>query len=100
MVPGAADRADSNALPLTHEFISYMVGGPRSAVTEAAAELRESGAIAYRRGLITISSPEKLKEQACECYTILGEPHGQRITPHPVHYQSPSDDRSSASEEV
>lgn len=95
-----ADRADSNALPLTHEFISYMVGGPRSAVTEAAAELRESGAIAYRRGLITISSAEKLKEQACECYTILGEPHGHRITPHPVHYESPSDDPSSATEEV
>ena len=69
-----ADRAESTALPLTHEFISYMVGGPRSAVTEAAAELRESGAIAYRRGLITISSAEKLREQSCECYAVLGDP--------------------------
>jgi CRP-like cAMP-binding protein len=68
-----ADRADSTELPLTHEFISYMVGGPRSAVTEAAAELRESGAIAYRRGLITISSADRLREQSCECYEILGD---------------------------
>jgi CRP-like cAMP-binding protein len=48
------DRAESRELPLTHEFISYMVGGPRSAVTEAAAALRESGAIDYRRGLLTV----------------------------------------------
>ena len=66
-----ADRADSKELALTHEFISYMVGGPRSAVTEAAAELRESGAIDYRRGLIVIRDAEKLREQCCECYDIL-----------------------------
>ena len=68
-----ADRSDASALPLTHEFISHMVGGPRSAVTEAASELRESGAIAYRRGLITISSVERLREQACECYAVLAD---------------------------
>lgn len=66
-----ADRADTNELPLTHEFISYMVGGPRSAVTEAAAELRESGAIAYRRALIVVTDAGKLRAQACECYDVL-----------------------------
>jgi CRP-like cAMP-binding protein len=66
-----ADRAGSYELALTHEFISYMVGGPRSAVTEAAAELREAGAIDYRRGLIAIKDPNKLQEQSCECYGIL-----------------------------
>ena len=68
-----ADRAGTNELPMTHEFISYMVGGPRSAVTEAASELRESGAIDYRRGLIIIRSMARLKEQSCECYDILAE---------------------------
>lgn len=66
-----ADRAASDQLPLTHEFISYMVGGPRSAVTEAASELRESGAIDYRRGLILIRDTERLRVQACECYDVL-----------------------------
>ena len=66
-----ADRAASTELSLTHEFISCMVGGPRSAVTEAAAELRESGAIDYRRGLITICDVAKLREQACDCYARL-----------------------------
>jgi CRP-like cAMP-binding protein len=68
-----ADRAGSNELPMTHEFISYMVGGPRSAVTEAASELRESGAIDYRRGLIIIRSTALLKQQSCECYEVLAE---------------------------
>jgi CRP-like cAMP-binding protein len=66
-----ADRAECSELPLTHEFISYMVGGPRSAVTEAAADLRESGAIDYRRGLIVIRDVARLQQQSCECYEIL-----------------------------
>lgn len=66
-----ADRAESDELPLTHEFISYMVGGPRSAVTEAASELRGTGAIDYRRGLITVSDRTRLRAQCCECYEML-----------------------------
>ena len=66
-----ADRAASNELLLTHEFISYMVGGPRSAVTEAASELRESGAIDYRRGLIIIRDNALLSSQSCECYAAV-----------------------------
>ena len=66
-----ADRAGTNELALTHEFISYMVGGPRSAVTEAAAELREAGAIDYRRARIVIRDRHKLRAHACECYDVL-----------------------------
>ena len=75
-----ADRAETTELSLTHEFISYMVGGPRSAVTEAASELRESGAIDYRRGLILIKDAAKLKGHACECYDIL-QPENAEIQP-------------------
>jgi CRP-like cAMP-binding protein len=71
-----ADRAHATELPLTHEFIACMVGGPRSAVTEAAAALRASGAIAYRRGVVTIRSRATLTVQACECYAVLGRSGG------------------------
>jgi CRP-like cAMP-binding protein len=67
-----ADRAQTNALPLTHEFISSMVGGPRSAVTEASAELRDTGAIEYSRGLLSIKSTDQLRSQSCECYASIG----------------------------
>jgi CRP-like cAMP-binding protein len=67
-----SDRAQSRELPLTHEFISSMVGGPRSAVTEASAELREAGAIEYTRGMLIIRDSELLRREACECYDTLG----------------------------
>jgi CRP-like cAMP-binding protein len=66
-----ADRVDSKELPLTHEFIAHMVGGPRSAVTEAAAALRASGAIDYRRGRLSIKSVAKLRQVSCECYEAV-----------------------------
>lgn len=65
------DRAGARELPLTHEFISYMVGGPRSAVTEAAAALRECGAIDYRRGLLSVRNLARLEQEACECYRAV-----------------------------
>jgi CRP-like cAMP-binding protein len=67
-----ADRAQSTELPLTHEFISSMVGGPRSAVTEASAELRDAGAIDYSRGMLLIRSAEQLRRESCECYEAVG----------------------------
>lgn len=66
-----ADRVESRSLPLTHEYIAHMVGGPRSAVTEAAASLREAGAIEYRRGMLTIKSIPLLRQMACECYEAV-----------------------------
>ncbi len=65
------DRAHTRELPLTHEFISFMVGGPRSAVTEAAAALRDCGAIDYRRGMVTVLSLPRLRAEACECYNAV-----------------------------
>ena len=67
-----SDRAESSELPLTHEFISSMVGGPRSAVTEASAELRNAGAIDYSRGLLSITDADQLRRAACECYEKVG----------------------------
>lgn len=66
-----ANRAGDLALPLTHEFISSLVGGPRSAVTEASAELRDAGAITYSRGLLQISDVEQLRAESCECYSAV-----------------------------
>ena len=65
------DRAGTRQLPLTHEFISSMVGGPRSAVTEAASELRDCGAIDYGRGTVTVKNLARLEQEACECYAAV-----------------------------
>jgi CRP-like cAMP-binding protein len=69
-----AERAGTVRLPLTHDVIAQMVGAPRSAVTQAAAELRSAGVIAYHRGLITIRSLPRLHKHACECFDAVAVP--------------------------
>jgi CRP-like cAMP-binding protein len=62
------DRLQADEMPLTHEFLSSMLGVRRTRVTETAGELQRSGMIVYSRGLVTIVDIEKLKGAACECY--------------------------------
>ena len=66
-----AERAGTESLPLTHDVIAQMVGAPRSAVTQAATELRSAGIIAYRRGLITVRSMTRLHRRSCECFDAV-----------------------------
>jgi len=62
------DKARQPSIPITHETLAQMVGGPRHAVTVALSELRAKGAIAHLRGRIDILQRSVLVEQACECY--------------------------------
>ena len=63
-----AERAETQELELTHEYIAQMVGAPRSAVTAAASALRKDRAIDYRRGMVTIRNEKRLRKAACECF--------------------------------
>ena len=62
------EKSGRRSLPLTHDFIAQMVGGPRHAVTEALHELRERGALEYTRGHIELVDWDLLVAAACECY--------------------------------
>jgi CRP-like cAMP-binding protein len=65
------DRTDSSDIPLTQEFLAYMLGVRRQSVTEAAGRLQKSGLIRYRRGNITIVDRRGLEGAACECYGVI-----------------------------
>jgi len=65
----ATDKAHQLWLPVTHDALAQMVGGPRHAVTVALNQLRAKGAIAYRRGRIDIRNRSALVVEACECYS-------------------------------
>ena len=64
------DKAGQRSLRVTHDTLAQMVGGPRHAVTVALNDLREDGAITYRRGKIDIGKRSVLMARACECYLV------------------------------
>ena len=74
----ARDRTGSDTLPLTHEFLSQMLGVRRSTVTLVARLLQGSGMINYRRGQITIRDPHALAQTSCECGRMLRQ-QSQRL---------------------
>jgi CRP-like cAMP-binding protein len=65
------DRCVCDDLPLTHEFISLMLGVRRAGVTTAALALQVEGLIDYKRGHIAITDRQGLEEYSCECYRII-----------------------------
>ena len=70
----ADDRVDTADLPLTHEFISMMLGVRRAGVTDAIHVLTGRGLIKSVRGNIQIIDRDGLAENANGCY---GEPERQ-----------------------
>jgi CRP-like cAMP-binding protein len=65
------DRAMSDELLMTQEFIANMLGGRRESVTVAAGHLQGAGLIHYARGHIRIVDRKGLEATACECYRIV-----------------------------
>jgi len=65
------DRAGSDSFELTQEFLSHMLGAPRTSVTTAAATLRRAGLIRYSRGRITVTDLAGLEAASCECYQMV-----------------------------
>jgi CRP-like cAMP-binding protein len=62
------DRAGTNQFPITHEFLSKMMGVRRATVTEVANTLQKAGLIRYSRGQLTVQDRLGLESAACECY--------------------------------
>jgi len=65
------ERAESETVPLTQEFLSEMLGVRRTSVTEVAIKMQDAGLISYTRGIIKIVDLQKMKEISCECYETL-----------------------------
>jgi len=65
------DRVDSDLLPVTHEFLSQMLGTGRPSVTLAAGILQRAGTIENMRGTVRIVNRQHLEDAACECYQAM-----------------------------
>jgi CRP-like cAMP-binding protein len=67
----AHDRADSDNLQITQEFLSMMLCVYRPTVSVAARALQRAGIIRIGRGRITVLDREALEACACDCYGIV-----------------------------
>jgi CRP-like cAMP-binding protein len=75
------DRAEGEALPYTHEFLSHMLGANRKSVTLAAQSLQTAGLISYHRGKIQVLDRPGLEQASCECYAIVKERFDAFLSP-------------------
>jgi CRP-like cAMP-binding protein len=69
----SADRAGSDTVGLTQEFLAEMLGVRRTSVTEVASKVQGTGAITYSRGVIKILDRTALMQMSCECYETLND---------------------------
>lgn len=66
----AHDRLRSDELPLTHQFLSVMLGVRRSGVTVALHELEGRGLIRSLRGTVVVRNRAGLKDMAAGYYGV------------------------------
>ena len=66
----AQDRADSDEVLLTHEFLSMMLGTRRASVTGALHLLESDKTISTKRGRILICDRSRLEKVAGDSYGL------------------------------
>ena len=80
----AHDRAGADEFPMTHEFLSLMLGVRRPGVTIAAGMLQKAGLIHYARGRMTITDRLGLEVASCECYHTVRHEFARLLGPGPA----------------
>jgi CRP-like cAMP-binding protein len=67
------ERSGDKHLTLTQEFLSQMLGVQRTSIGMIAQSMQMAGIIRYRRGKIEIVDDGRLRNAACECFSIVRE---------------------------
>ena len=74
----AHDRVGEDEFPMTHEFLSMMLGVRRAGVTVVAGMLQKAGFIQYDRGRVRIIDRSGLEASACDCHEVVSREY-QRL---------------------
>ena len=75
----ARDRTDSDRLPLSHEFLSMMLGVRRAGVTVALGGLRTAGLVTNQSRQVTVIDRAGLETAACSCYRMVRDEYARLL---------------------
>jgi CRP-like cAMP-binding protein len=67
----AHDRSPNDQLPLSHEFLSQMLGVRRAGVTVALGTLKAAGLISNTHARVNILDRSGLEAASCDCYATV-----------------------------
>lgn len=67
----ASDAVDAHVLPVTHDYLSSVLGLRRAGVTETLIRFEEQGLIRKMRGVVQIDERKCLEQKACSCYKVI-----------------------------
>jgi CRP-like cAMP-binding protein len=67
----ASNAMNGAEIPVTHDYLSTMLGLRRASVTEALNHLEQDGLILKIRGAVRVRDRLALKLRACDCYSTI-----------------------------
>lgn len=79
----ACDLLDGEALAITHDHLSYILGLRRASVTEALMRFEDLGLVRKARGLLQVRERQSLEQRACGCYGIISNAYEKPATRQP-----------------
>ncbi|MGY4319111.1 Crp/Fnr family transcriptional regulator [Bradyrhizobium sp. JR3.5] len=65
------DALDSNVLPITHDYVSAVLGLHRAGVTRTLIRFEEQGLIRKMRGVLQVDDGGCLEQKACCCHGVI-----------------------------
>ena len=80
----AHDRAGADEFPMTHEFLSMMLGVRRPGVSLAAGVLQKAGLVQYGRGRMAVTDRPGLEAASCGCYHTVRHEYVRLLGPGPA----------------
>jgi CRP-like cAMP-binding protein len=67
----ASDAVGGKEIPITHDYLSMMLGARRASITEALGRFEDEGLISKARGSLRIQNRTSLEKAACSCYSTM-----------------------------
>jgi CRP-like cAMP-binding protein len=72
-------RLGSDTIPVTHEFLSQLLGVRRSGVTITVGALEQAGLVSRGRGFVRVEDAAGLGASSCGCYGLLADEYDKFI---------------------